>query len=79
MSQNGTSSKKSLFGQVAINKGYVTDLQVQDALYQQNDLGERGEKHKLIGMVMLEMGVLGTTELIEILRAMDIAYPNLSS
>ncbi len=76
MSQNGTSREP--FGQVAVRKGYVSEQQVYDALARQRGLGERGEKHKLIGMILLEMGALGTTELIDILRLLNVphAHPN---
>ena len=59
------------FGQVAVRKGYVTQQQVSDALVRQKDLGHVGAAHKLIGMIMLEMGALGTTELIEVLRELN--------
>jgi hypothetical protein len=58
------------FGQVAVRKGYVTAEQVTEALSRQLSLTAGGAAHKLIGMIMLEMGALGTTELIEVLREM---------
>jgi hypothetical protein len=72
MSQNGT--KREPFGQVAIRRGYVSEQQVQDALAHQRELRDRNEKHKLIGLILLEMGALGTTELIDILKVLDVAY-----
>lgn len=72
MTQNGT--QREPFGQVAIRKGYVSEPQVQNALAHQRELRERGEKHKLIGLILLEMGALGTTELIDILKILDVAY-----
>jgi len=71
MSQNGVPSPEP-FGQVAIRKGLVNEQQVQDALHHQRRLRESGEKHKLIGMILLEMGALGTTELIDILKALRV-------
>jgi hypothetical protein len=78
MTENGHRTPREQFGQVAVRKGYVTDLQVQDALGHQRRLSERGEKHKLIGMIMLELGLLGTTELIDVLKAMNLAYTHAS-
>ena len=62
-----------MFRKVAIRLGYVTKEQVREALLIQKHLRENNKEHKLIGMVMLEQGMLGTTELIEIIRQMQIA------
>jgi hypothetical protein len=67
MSQNA----REPFGRVAIRKGFVSEHQVTQALTQQRNLGSQGLPHKLIGMIMLEMGALGTTELIDVLREMN--------
>ena len=72
MTKNGSTPAREPFGQVAVRKGYVTQGQVVDALLRQNDLLQKGSDHKLIGMIMLEMGALGTTELIDILRELDV-------
>ncbi len=72
MSLDRGSSPRKLFGQVAIQKGFVTQFQVNTALDRQVNLSKEGTKHKLIGMVLLEMGALGTTELIDILKILDI-------
>ncbi len=63
------------FGQAAVRRGYVTQQQVNDALSRQGDIAAGGEAHKLIGMIMLEMGALGTSELIEVLREMNGPAP----
>ncbi len=76
MARNGgpqNSAEREPFGQVAVRKGYVTQQDVTDALGRQKDIVTAGTPHKLIGMIMLEMGVLGTTELIEVLR--DLSHP----
>ncbi len=75
MSKNGANPGapgREPFGQVAVRKGYVTQPQVVEALKRQKDLAASGAPHKLIGMIMLEMGALGTTELIEVLRELNI-------
>ncbi len=63
---------KELFGEVAVRKGFVTAAHVREALAIQKDIVRKGEPHKLIGMILLEMGALGTTELIESLRDMNV-------
>ena len=66
---------KERFGQVAVRRGYVSERQVTDALDRQRALSHGGAPHKLIGMIMLEMGALGTTELIEVLRELNLPPP----
>ena len=71
MSKNGAGERER-FGQTAIRKGYVTQQQGDGALAQQKELAGKDAPHKLIGMIMLEMGALGTTELIDVLREMNV-------
>lgn len=62
---------KLLFGQVAIRKGYVTPQDVTDAVQFQRALAKNGAR-KLIGMILLERGLLGPAELIEILKEVRV-------
>ena len=77
MQKNGTGpvGVREPFGRVAVRRGYVSETQVSDALSRQRQLNVDGAPHKLIGMIMLEMGALGTTELIEVLRELNIPAP----
>jgi hypothetical protein len=72
--ENGHSIREP-FGQVAVRKGFVTQVQVTEALARQKSIAEGGTAHKLIGMIMLEMGSLGTTELIDVLRELNSPVP----
>ena len=56
------------FGAVAIRKGFITHEQLQAALDEQQKVSQEEGKWKLLGIVMLEMGVLDNNQLIEILR-----------
>ena len=51
--------------------GYVTQEQVEKALEIQRKMDERGEKHKLLGMIMLEKTMISTEQLINMLQYMD--------
>jgi hypothetical protein len=62
---------KETFGRAAVRLGYVSDAQVTRALTLQRENTAAGLPHKLIGMIMLEIGALGTTELISILRELN--------
>ena len=57
-----------LFGDIATRLGLVTPSDVVRALERQQHEMEEGLQHKLIGMHMLEMGLLSTSDLIEILK-----------
>ena len=72
MTKDNGAGTRQRFGQTAVRKGYVTQQQVDEALAQQKNLATQGAPHKLIGMIMLEMGALGTTELIDVLREMNV-------
>ena len=70
--RNGSPTpRRFTFGQVAIRKGFTTSRCVDEALHIQQQLRIQNDCHKPIGLIMLEMGVLGTTELIEVLREMN--------
>ncbi|MCI0650943.1 MAG: UDP-glucose 4-epimerase GalE [Planctomycetes bacterium] len=62
----------ALFGDVAIRLGFVTEADVARALERQARELEDGNQHKLIGMHMLEMGLLSTSQLIEILKYYEV-------
>jgi UDP-glucose 4-epimerase len=62
------SRSTELFGDIAVRLGHVTDEDVARALERQKEEMEIGHAHKLIGMHMLEMGLLSTSQLIEILK-----------
>ncbi len=62
---------RELFGEIAVRLGFATKADVDRALAHQRAMDEKGEKRKLIGLVMLESGVLDTTQLIVILKEMD--------
>lgn len=63
--------KKELFGEVAVRLGLATKQQVKLALKKQKELKERRLKHRLIGLIMLDMDILDTTGLITILKEIN--------
>lgn len=64
-------SKKELFGEIAIRLGFVKLKDVEAALKLQHEEKTKKNKHRLIGIIMLQMGVLGNEQLIEILREIE--------
>ncbi len=59
--------KPEPFGQITIRMGFSTPAQVQAALDVQQSLRQTG-KPRLIGMIMLEMGMISSEQLIEVLK-----------
>jgi hypothetical protein len=64
----GATKKKELFGQLAVREGFVTEHKLQEALRRQKETVVRDGKHKLIGLLMLEMGLLSNDQLIALLK-----------
>jgi hypothetical protein len=56
------------FGQVAIRLGFVTSAQIESALDIQKSLERSGRGRKLLGMILLETGLISSADLIEILQ-----------
>jgi UDP-glucose 4-epimerase len=65
-----TEAQKELFGEIAIRMGFITHHQLDDALKLQKDMDRKGT-HKLLGMLMLQEGMLSNSQLIQILKYMD--------
>ena len=58
------------FGEVTIRLGYVTGEQVRRALDQQRDRRAKGS-HQLIGLVMLDLGMINNIQLVNVLKEME--------
>jgi hypothetical protein len=63
--------EKRLFGEIAIERGYVTVAQVKQALEIQREMRRSGEGHKLIGVLLVELGYMTPLKVMEILEAYD--------
>lgn len=64
-------AKTEQFGQVARRMGFVSESQVQAALEIQDAMTKAGKKRRLIGMIMLETGMISSEQLIDILKYYD--------
>lgn len=56
------------FGKIAIKLSVCTPEDVEKALDIQRNLSATGREHKLIGMIMLEAGMISSAQLIDVLR-----------
>lgn len=63
--------EKRLFGEIAVAKGYLTLAQVKRALEIQREMIRSGEGHKLIGVLLVELGYLTPDQVCDILAAYD--------
>jgi hypothetical protein len=59
------------FGETARRRGFITEEQLQTALDLQKARDRRGESHKLLGIILLEMGAIDNAQLIDALREMS--------
>jgi hypothetical protein len=63
--------EKRLFGEIAIQKRYVTVAQVKQALEIQREMRKSGEGHKLIGVLLVELGYLKPEQVVDVLETYD--------
>lgn len=59
------------FGGIAVKKGFIEEPQLRAALARQKQIVEEGGKHEMLGLVMLEMGLLSNAQFIEILKYLE--------
>ena len=64
------SPRKEPFGARAMMLGFATTEQIENALARQQQLADSGEK-RLLGMILVEMQVLNTTQLLAVLRTYE--------
>ena len=62
--------QQELFGAIAQKKDYVTAADVNKALAIQKEMNSHGH-HKLIGLIMLEQGMINSAQLLEILKYIE--------
>jgi len=67
-------SNRELFGEIAVRKGYCKRGDIRRALCRQRSLRGRG-RHMLIGMILLEQGSIDNSQLIDILRCIQMLRP----
>jgi hypothetical protein len=58
------------FGTIAVEKGYITIEQLMDALYIQVREDLSGKKHRLIGKILYDQGLLTVDQIERVLATM---------
>jgi hypothetical protein len=64
-------NQRKRFGTIAIEKGYITDKDVIEALEIQNQEKLEKKKHRLLGQILVNKGCITEEQVIEILDYMD--------
>ena len=59
------------FGIIAVDKGYISEDQLFDALEMQAKENVNEGKHRLLGQIFLEKGILTATQVDEIIETMN--------
>jgi len=61
------------FGEIAVQKGFITRSQVQEALAEQlsNEPSARLRPQKLIGEILLEKGFMNHEQVLAVLKALS--------
>lgn len=67
----GELRRRLRFGELAVQAGYVAPDEVEEALEIQRQRDGVGESHKLLGLILLEMGAISNEQLIATLRRMN--------
>ena len=60
------------FGVIAVEKGFIGIDHLMDALRIQTMEDDQGEKHRLIGSILLDLGLMTATQIDEVLETL---YP----
>jgi hypothetical protein len=60
---------EKLFGDIAVKKGYVSKEQVAKALEIQRKEAMEGAGHRLIGVVLFDMGLMTESQILEVLKS----------
>jgi hypothetical protein len=63
--------KRVRFGEAALASGYIHGAALEKALDVQKQRDQQGESHKLLGIILLEMGAISSDQLIEVLKKMN--------
>lgn len=58
-----------LFGAIAVKKGYVSEEQVAKALEIQRKEAMEGAGHRLIGVILFEMGLMTVPQILDVLES----------
>ena len=65
------SGPKKKFGERAVDLGFCSQDQVEQALDKQKNLARKKKPHRLTGLILLDKGAITNDQLIEVLRSYE--------
>ena len=69
------SSEPKLFGEVALEKGFVTVAQLYEALTIQARAEARGEPYQFLGQILSELSYMTDKQVLEVLNEIHAVEP----
>ena len=64
-------NQRKRFGTIAVEKGYITDKEVIEALEIQREEKLKKGKHRLLGQILVDRGCITEAQITEVLDYMD--------
>ena len=61
---------KLRIGEEVVSRGYCSAQDVERALKIQREEDQRGDRHRLLGIILLQEGRISTEQLLELLRGL---------
>jgi len=68
-----TEPNRKRFGTIAVEKGFISDAQLIEAITVQIYDDMAGKKHRLTGTILFDLGYLDTKQVDEVLRSMAVS------
>jgi hypothetical protein len=62
---------KRMFGEMAVRKGYCSQEDIDEALEKQAEMEDHEQHHKMLGLILLQEGMIDNTQFIDLLMDLD--------
>ncbi|MFH1732143.1 MAG: hypothetical protein ABIF82_10920 [Planctomycetota bacterium] len=62
---------RKMFGEMAVRKGYCSKEDVEKALKVQAKMEDHEQHHKMLGLILLQEGMIDNTQFIDLLMDLD--------
>ena len=73
VTQMTVDSFKKRFGAIAVEKGFISDTQLMEAIEIQSFDDMEGKEHRLIGTILFEQGYMNAKQVDDVLRSMAVS------
>ena len=69
--QLDVNTARKLFAEMAVQKGYCSEEDVAEALAKQAEMEDHEQHHKMLGLILLQEGMIDNTQFIDLLMELD--------